>query len=118
MEEIDAAWLEPPDRFVEGRAHELGKTPIMRVIIPGEFLEYLLPVETGMSIAAPVVDRKASGLEPGALDRLGERGVRISLVRSELNEDFSADERRQSKMRTEYAQPRRPARQACQGRRR
>ena len=88
VEQVDAAGLEATGRLIERGTHQLGKLPIAGVVIPGEFVEYLLPVEAGMRIAAPRIDGKASCIESGALDRLGEGRIGIAVVGAELDQQL------------------------------
>lgn len=88
VKEVDTAGLEVVERLVEGRAHETGKARIACIVIAGELVEYVLPVEAGVRVAAPGVDRETPCIELQPLHRLGEGGIGVAAVRAKLDQQL------------------------------
>src|SRR5215208_6060399 len=92
MEEVDRSVGEEVDGFVEPCLEQAREGAIEPIVVVAQVGQDLGPVEAGLLITAPMVDRVAACIASEDVDRLAERAVRVAAVRSELDDQARARE--------------------------
>jgi len=86
VQQIDCARRKLINGFVEGRANQAGKSRIVRIMIPAEFVKNVLAIQARVLVTLPGIDRKTLCIEVEALNALTKAGVGKPMVRSEFND--------------------------------